>query len=268
MGPLVSIIIPCFNCDKFIIQTLESIKNQSFLSWECILVNDGSTDQTEKILLDISKRNPQFHLINSKNLGVSNARNIGINFSKGKFIQLLDSDDLIGPNKIEFQLNQLNSNSEIDIVYSGARYFKNSLDKLYLFGRNGLFPTVEFTEFDTDLLEVVKLRNPYVTSAPLYRRSVFNKVGLYDTNLKYLEDWDFQIRCVLENLKFQYSPFNPDVGSFIRLREGSLMDNRKEVLNAKALLFSKYPFLFESLRPLSIREIFKNKIKSYFKIEA
>lgn len=233
--------------------------------WEAILVNDGSTDQTEEILLEYTKKDSRFRLITIKNSGVSEARNKGILSAKGEFVQLLDSDDLIGKRKLEAQLEQLKANDDVDIVYSGARYFKENMNELYLYGRNGLFPTVEFTVFDTQLLEVVKLRNPFVTPAPLYRKSVFDKIGLYDSNLNYLEDWDFQIRCVLNNLKFQYYTFTPHIGSFIRLRKGSLMDNRKEVILAKKCLYSKYPALFSDQLELLKKSSFLSRVKAFLK---
>jgi glycosyltransferase involved in cell wall biosynthesis len=233
MERLVSIVIPCYN------------SQQTYLNWECILVDDGSSDRTRDIILEHCSKDSRFKLIKSLHRGVSFARNMAITSCKGEFIQLLDSDDLLGMKKIETQMILFDLNMDVDIIYSGARYFSDDLSDLAFVGRNNLFPTIEITKFDTNALDVVKLRNPFVTPAPLYKKSVFESVGLYDTNLHYLEDWDFQIRCALQNLKFQYFTFDPEIGPFIRLRNGSLMDNRKQVLRSKVILYNKYPDLFK-----------------------
>ncbi|SFB60036.1 glycosyltransferase family 2 protein [Algoriphagus aquimarinus] len=245
MGHLVSIVIPCYNSQEFIAATLDSVLHQTYLNWECILVDDGSSDSTIDTILAYCSRDPRFQLIKSLHRGVSFARNLALTSCKGEFVQLLDSDDLLGKNKIETQVALFELNKDVDIIYSGARYFVSNLKNITFVGRNNLFPTIEITKFDSNVLDVVKLRNPFVTPSPLYRKSVFESVGLYDTNLHYLEDWDFQIRCALQNLKFQYFTFEPEIGPFIRLRNGSLMDDRKQVLRSKIVLYNKYPDLFK-----------------------
>ena len=97
----VSIILPCFNGEKFIFSTIESIKNQVFKNWECIIIDDKSSDNSFKIIKESINNDKRFYLISNKtNLGVGKSRNIGIKKSKGRYITFIDSDDLWLPKKL------------------------------------------------------------------------------------------------------------------------------------------------------------------------
>ena len=241
---MITIIVPFYNSSKFLKQTLETVRNQSFDHWECLLIDDGSNDGCKEICDYYLHQDSRFKLFSQKNKGVSAARNLGLSLARGSYIQFLDSDDLLGLGKLEAHFNFLIKNPDVDVIYSGSRYFESyDSNHFYLMGRNFLMGTVEITKFDTDLLRLVLLRNPFVTSSPLYRRSVFERVGKYDENLFYLEDWDFQLRCVLSKIVFQFEPFSPETGVLVRLHNKSLMTNRKAVLQAKKIFYNKYAYL-------------------------
>ncbi|WP_392562637.1 glycosyltransferase family 2 protein [Orbus sturtevantii] len=93
MKYLISIIIPVYNAEKYLAATLTSVFNQTYSNMEIIAVNDGSTDQTQKILFDMQKKEPRLHIISQLNQGISAARNTGINHATGDFIAFIDSDD-------------------------------------------------------------------------------------------------------------------------------------------------------------------------------
>lgn len=99
MAPVVSIIIPTYNCEKFIIECLESVRLQSYKDYEVIIVNDGSTDNSDKIICDFISDNKlnNFHLVTQSNKGVSSARNTGIAHAQGEWVSFVDSDDWIKP---------------------------------------------------------------------------------------------------------------------------------------------------------------------------
>lgn len=107
MKELVSIIIPFYSNKEWLIECLDSVKNQSYKNYEIILINDGSKEYIEDICSDYSN----LLYIKHKNLGVSSARNTGILKSKGKYIAFLDSDDLWETNKLEEQLNFMRRNN-------------------------------------------------------------------------------------------------------------------------------------------------------------
>ena len=92
--PLVSIIMPVYNSEKYISEAIESVCNQSYKNWELLIVNDGSTDHTAKIIDDYSKKNFRIKVFHRKNEGVSMARNFALNQICGEYVTFIDSDDV------------------------------------------------------------------------------------------------------------------------------------------------------------------------------
>lgn len=116
---IVSIITPCFNAAIYIKATIESVLSQSFIDWELIIIDDCSTDNSIEVIKSAHKNDPRVKLITlSKNVGVAEARNIGIKKAKGQFIAFLDSDDLWYPDKLEKQISFMEENN-IDFCYTG-----------------------------------------------------------------------------------------------------------------------------------------------------
>jgi teichuronic acid biosynthesis glycosyltransferase TuaG len=109
-APSVSVIMPAFNCEQTVIESVRSIQGQQFVDWEAIVIDDHSDDNTPSIIKELSEKDPRIKLIhNAKNMGVSQARNIGINASRGDYIAFLDSDDKWLPDKLAQQVEILRS---------------------------------------------------------------------------------------------------------------------------------------------------------------
>ena len=108
-NPTVSVVIPVYNAEKYISDTLKSVLNQSYKEIEIIVVNDGSTDQTESIVKQ-NFNDPRIKLINQSNAGCSAAKNTGLKHATGEWIQYLDADDLLSPDKLEAQIRVLEGN--------------------------------------------------------------------------------------------------------------------------------------------------------------
>ena len=179
--PLVSIIIPCYNQGIFLGDTLESVISQTYKNWECIIVNDGSTDNTEVVAMKYTKTDNRFKYIYQENKGLSATRNKGIGYSSGKYILPLDSDDKIGSSYIEKSVGILENNPNIEIVYCDAELFGLS---------NGKWNLPEFS------LEKMLGENCIFCSA-FFRRETYDIVGGYKTNMKYgFEDWDFWLSII------------------------------------------------------------------------
>ena len=193
--PKISIIIPCYNQAKYLQYTLESVQNQTFNNWECIVVDDGSKDNSAQIIQNYIKKNNRFNYIFQENRGLSAARNMGILASKGSFIAFLDSDDLWDPKMLEKTIEYLDNNSEISIV-SGAW---DHIDEKGQTITSKLGPSVSDNYFQ-DLL----LWNLFPIHATLSRKEIFEKCGCFDTNLTACEDWDFWIRAASAGYKFGY----------------------------------------------------------------
>ena len=116
-APRVSVIVPCYNQARFLPQALESVIAQSEQDWECIVVNDGSTDDTREIAARYAGLDGRLHYIEQNNQGVGAARNAGLRICRGRYIQFLDADDALFPNKISSQLAVLESESAPALAY-------------------------------------------------------------------------------------------------------------------------------------------------------
>lgn len=197
--PLVSIIIPTFNRSKLLSETLESVKNQSFKDWECIIIDDGSIDDTREIVSNIIAKDSrfQFHCKpENYSKGASISRNYGFELSKGKYIQWLDDDDLISENKIELQVIKLeNSNNssaitccDWDFLWDNKEYEINNILK----NKTSLNCENFFKELRKQLTFVP-------LHAYLIPRKLILKSGIWNVQLTLNDDAEFMTRVLLES---------------------------------------------------------------------
>ena len=126
---LISIIIPAYNAENYIADTIQSVLNQSYTNWELIVVNDGSSDNTDRIVASFVDKDERITLLNKTNSGVSDTRNIGINLAKGKYIAFLDADDTWEINNLLEKVNVLEDNT-IDWVFSDATLIDENSHKV------------------------------------------------------------------------------------------------------------------------------------------
>jgi hypothetical protein len=127
---LVSIIIPCYNQAQFLDAALQSVHYQTYSNWECIVVNDGSADNSEDIAKEWTAKDIRFQYFHKENAGVSSARNLGIEKAKGQYLQFVDADDIVDKRKLELSLQELNliENKGLKIVISNFRMFVNNVN--------------------------------------------------------------------------------------------------------------------------------------------
>lgn len=134
-NPLVSIIMPAYNAERFIRESIESVINQTYKNWELLVINDFSNDLTKVIVEEHCKKDKRIKLLEQeKNKGVAKARNRGIKESKGKYVAFLDSDDLWKNNKLEIQIKYMQVN-KIYMSYTGYSYISengNFIKKIYI----------------------------------------------------------------------------------------------------------------------------------------
>jgi len=223
--PLVSIIVPCYNQAEYLAEALDSVLAQTYSEWECIIVNDGSPDNTHEIAQQYCEIDNRFKYLYKENGGLSSARNAGIKISAGEFIQLLDSDDIIECDKINYQVNMFLEKPYIDIMVSGYRYFLNGTDILRIRGNNDFLPEVILLEDDDrdDVIRLFNFKNPFVISAPLYKSSIVVDLGGFDEELFALEDWELHFRVVLNRRIIHHIGYIPNTKTLIRLHENSMM---------------------------------------------
>lgn len=114
-SPIISIIVPIYNREKWLRNCLDSISSQTFKEWECILVNDGSTDNSLKIAQEYAANDERFIVFSQENQGVSAARNLGLDHAQGKWLAFVDSDDEIAPDYLEI-LHKIGEDNNADLV--------------------------------------------------------------------------------------------------------------------------------------------------------
>jgi glycosyltransferase involved in cell wall biosynthesis len=181
--PLVSIIVPSYNQAQYLDECLQSVLNQSYSNWECIIVNDGSPDDTEQIAVKWATKDKRFKYYNKVNEGVSSARNFGIANSIGEFILPLDADDKISTDYIDLSIAAFQENFSLKVVYCKADKFGEEVGSWIL---------------DSFSLHNLSIRNMIFCSA-LFRKEDWELVGGYDVNMIYgIEDWEFWI-AILKN---------------------------------------------------------------------
>lgn len=243
--PLISVIIPCFNYGRFIAETLENVISQTLNSWECLIVDDGSTDNTKVIADFFCASDPRFKYIYQENQGLSSARNAGIRRATGSFVQLLDSDDLISPGKLELQTAFMLSNPDIDISYTDARYFSHDRPDMLFKSFRFADGSIEFTnngwikKLDgkgDDIVRTLLFDNIAPVNSMLIRRSSLLKIGDFDRDYHSLEDWEFWWRAAILNLRFTYFDHN-EAYSLVRVHSTSMTSNTEKMYHYQAKFY-------------------------------
>jgi len=205
---MVSVIIPTYNYGHYIAETLASVIAQSYADFECIIVDNGSTDNTKEIVKPFLQ-DKRFIYIYQENKGVSHGRNTGMKAAKGEYIQFLDADDLIEKDKLRSAVKFLVSHLEYDLVYSDMRYFKDGeINKLFMSyscdeSRDNAW--MSYVSGSGEKVANVFLNgNTMVISSPVFRRSILSSVGYFDESIQHNEDWDFWMRIVLSGKSIKF----------------------------------------------------------------
>lgn len=204
--PMVSVIVPCYNQSRFLPATVDTVLSQTWEDWECILVNDGSTDDTAEVARGFAERDKRILYVEQENRGLSGARNRGIDECTGRYIQMLDSDDLLQPHKLERQLSALADADAPSIAYcdySNCDAEGNPLDAPHLYKS----PMIDHT----DPLADVALRWESELCVPsmcwLIDSHFFKETGIrFDETLRNHEDWDCWMRILANRPNLYYVP--------------------------------------------------------------
>jgi hypothetical protein len=195
MNRLVSIIVPCYKQAHFLKESLQSVINQTYHHWECIIVNDGSPDNTKEIASQWSDKDERFKYVQKKNGGLSSARNEGIAASKGIFILPLDADDILHPDFLQETVPALINNLDIGIVACHSVFFKGTIANLVL------------THVPKGNSYIYLLYVNQLLATSLYRKECWSQVGGYDETMKDgFEDWDFWLSVTKGGWDYEVIP--------------------------------------------------------------
>lgn len=200
---LVSVIVPCYNQAQYLDECLQSVLDQTYQNWECIIVNDGSPDNTEQVAQKWVAKDQRFRYITKENGGVASARNRGIEEANGEWILPLDGDDKIAETYLELASEKFDGG--FDVIYSQAEYFGH---------RKGKMPLPHYNP------KQLLIENQIFCSS-FFKRSSWKSIGGYDETMRDgYEDWEFWINLL--DKKGHLNVFQiPAVGLYYRIKEKS-----------------------------------------------
>lgn len=182
MKNTVSIILPCYNQGMFLAEALDSLLGQTYSDWEAIIVNDGSTDNTEEVALRYVDKDKRIRYFFQTNKGVSAARNNAVRNASGEFILPLDPDDVLEPSYIEKCISMFKKHDDCILAYSKTVFFGT---------KEGVWDLPAYEGYSSILLA-----NRIVCTS-IFRREDCIKIGGYDENMLIgLEDWEFYLRLL------------------------------------------------------------------------
>ncbi|MGI4804089.1 MAG: glycosyltransferase family 2 protein [Janthinobacterium lividum] len=203
---IISVIVPCYKQAQYLSDALESVLAQTYTHWECIIIDDGSPDNTSFIASKFCKLDTRFKYLKKENGGLSSARNAGIKTASGSLILPLDADDKINPDYLRLAINAFTENPGLDLVYCKASYFGAKTEEWIL------------EPYSHQLLLV---KNMIFCSA-LFKIKAYLKVNGYNESLKNgWEDWDFWLKILnpdAQVLQLQETLF------YYRIKEESMVN--------------------------------------------
>lgn len=242
--PLISVIVPCYNQAQYLDECLQSVLDQTYQNWECIIVNDGSPDNTEDIAKQWTDKDARFKYLYKENGGLSSTRNAGIEKAKGEWIQFLDCDDKIADTKFEVSSMYF---PNYDLIISNYIYFS---DKFNNQGYPDDFDSKIFnfedilTEWDAKIIIPIH--------CALFKRALISES--FNESLKAKEDWVFWISFFKQKPKVYYShkPL-----AFYRSNVASLTKNHS-LMNEQEL--NAHFYLYEHLNTHEKDFFFKKRL--------
>ncbi len=243
---VVSVVIPCYQQAEFLPEAVNSVVLQTYSAWEIIIVDDGSSDNTSEVAASLSRKFPErnIQLIKQSNMGLAEARNVGIRASSGSFILPLDADDIIAPTMLERLVQILETRPDIGIAYPDTATFGEVTE--YRQARDWDFPILCTTNI--------------LSYCALYRKEVWETVGGYNPNMNpTYEDWDFWIGCGEKGVKGLRIP---EPLFIYRVRKNTLASvGLKHDKELKARIILNHPTLYKEALRNSAREILGDDVQ-------
>lgn len=224
---MVSVIIPVFNAEKYVAETLHSILQSDYREIEVVCVDDGSTDQSAQLVEEIAKTDDRVRLLRQENAGVCRARNAAVAASKGKYILPIDADDLVMPSFISDAVRILEARPEVKAVVPKTKFFG---------AKEGLWNLPPFSR------KLLARKNMIPVSA-LYRRADFDRTRGYCEELKAREDWEFWIQMLKDGGEVAYLP---NLSLRYRIHgQSKRVDDRRKKRHVVDVLNRLHPEFFE-----------------------
>ena len=206
----ISIIIPVYNRPALVAECLDSVLAQTNPNWECIVVDDGSTDNTWEVLERYAAKEERIRIFkrDREPKGAPTCRNIGADKANGNYLFFLDSDDLIGESFIKTRKFYIKKYPNLDFIVFPEVFFKETLAKIY-YAKN-LFNTEK-----DDLNRFLQHDHPWLISGPIWNRNNFLRNYLFLEGINVAQDWELHVRVLIKQPKYKkIENIEPDI--FIR----------------------------------------------------
>lgn len=266
MRPLVSVVAPTYNYGRFVGEMLESVLAQTYRNWECVVVDDGSTDNTNEVVARFAETDGRIKYIRHENRGQPAALNTGLRNFAGEYLQILDADDLIERRKLERQVESLEKNLEVDIVYSRALFFTEEDVGGRVF-QEGRWPSLSGVSGQGgEVLPHLLRANIMTVNAPLIRRRAVEAVGFFDEELSPVQDWDYWLRCALAGLSFRFED-EEGARALVRVHRTSMTQNRARTYRGMLLTRKKVVGLTSDAELLAINREMAAADEGYLGVE-
>ena len=227
--PLISIVIPCYNRQKFICETIESALAQTYPHVEVVVVDDGSTDNTRDIVID--RYQTRIKYIQQQNRGAGAARNTGILAAAGEWIFVLDSDDVISSNYLSDAINLIEN--EKTLVTARAFYVDVATKSI-----PGVYPEGDLSEINVTLASIREINQVVVSS--LFSKKIWQDSGGYNEKLKRAEDWEFWVNLVSNGVKVKYLTANEPYFKYRKHDCQKSLHNQRELDRTSRFIKQKY----------------------------
>ena len=244
--PRVAVIVPAYNFARYIADALESVLAQTLADWECVVVDDGSTDETATVAARFAAADSRIRLLRQPNRGVSAARNLALRASTAGMVQFLDADDRLVPDKLEEHVRYLDEHQETSIVYGNIAYFRSNEPDRPMFSPHGKLsrPILDDRVHGAnDALGKLEHFNFLHPTAALSRRTAIESVGGFCEAVHGAEDYDLWLKCAIAGFRFDHWE-NAAPVAWIRVHPGSTSRNRGKIPRAlidAALAFRESP---------------------------
>lgn len=255
MNPCVSVVIPAFNAEEFIRETLDSVLSQTFQDFEIIVVDDGSVDRTGDIVIEYGH---PVRYIKTENHGPSHARNVGIRSSKGRYVAFLDADDLWTPEKLAVQISFLEQRQDVGFVFADMEMFNNDKITMPSYFQSLKDPLVRAKipghhDILDDPTSLLLKCNVVPTGTVVVRRDCLEHTELFDEKISNVEDLDLWIRL---SLVCRFGCI-PNVLKRKRDHQGNISKNRYKALSAAIYMCEKLSRNFPQFKDRYRREIMR-----------
>ena len=192
-----SVMVCCYNSGKYLRETIDSIINQTYTNWELIAVNDGSSDNTEKIIIDYIHQGIPITYYKQENKGFASARNKAMELANSNWIAIIDHDDICLPNRLEIQVDQILHHSQVKLFFANTIHFSDENHTL----------RHQYDRFNPNILNLSKGESAnhllshgcFIDSeAVIFNKKAAQKINGFDARYKYVVDYDFFIRMGLD----------------------------------------------------------------------